>query len=327
MTTRSYHSDLPSVLSEERKLIAVSGATGSQGGSVVKAFQNSDQYKIRALTRNPESAKAKTLTKYKNVELFKCESGDIEQLRLAFKDVYGVFANTSYWGNWGKDYSAKDEVQQGHNMIDAAIECDLVHVIWVSQPNVNALSYNKLHSSAATNKNMVERYARTKYALSKTIFTYIYPGFALSNIENFFKFRIVDNVVQNDPLPILPETKLAYVDIDEDLGKIVRYIFENPKLFKNEDFMASSGNITIPELLELVAKEAGLTWKFNQVSYEEYGKIVKNQEMVDLFRFWNEYGHLYQDVGVGRKLIPELKTAEQWVKSRGVDWLFKNSKQ
>ena len=39
--------------SNDRKLIAVIGATGQQGGAVVRALQASGQFKVRALTRNP----------------------------------------------------------------------------------------------------------------------------------------------------------------------------------------------------------------------------------------------------------------------------------
>ena len=37
----------------DRKLIAVIGATGQQGGGVVRALQASGQFKVRALSRNP----------------------------------------------------------------------------------------------------------------------------------------------------------------------------------------------------------------------------------------------------------------------------------
>lgn len=78
------------------KLITVFGATGSQGGSVVQSLlQNKSQsFKIRGITRNPESEKAKALAS-QGVEVVKADGLVKDELVKAFKDSWGVFVNTN----------------------------------------------------------------------------------------------------------------------------------------------------------------------------------------------------------------------------------------
>jgi uncharacterized protein YbjT (DUF2867 family) len=79
------------------RTIAVVGATGSQGGSVVSHLLKAPQlWKVRALTRNTSSEKAQELEKC-GVEVVQCDLNNVEQLKEAFKDAYGVFLMTNYW--------------------------------------------------------------------------------------------------------------------------------------------------------------------------------------------------------------------------------------
>jgi uncharacterized protein YbjT (DUF2867 family) len=81
----------------DKKKILVFGATGAQGGSVVNALlKEKDKYSIRAVTRNPESDKAKAL-KEKGVEVVEGDINHKSSIRLAFEGVYGVFAMTNFW--------------------------------------------------------------------------------------------------------------------------------------------------------------------------------------------------------------------------------------
>ncbi len=76
----------------EKKIIAVVGATGAQGGGLVRAIINdkNGEYTARALTRNPQSDEAKALA-FLGAEVVKADLDDIESLRQAFKGAYGAF--------------------------------------------------------------------------------------------------------------------------------------------------------------------------------------------------------------------------------------------
>ena len=113
----------------DKKIIAVTGATGAQGGGLVNAILNDPNggFIPRAITRNANSDKAKALSK-KGVEVVQADLDDAESLKKAFKGAYGAYCVTNYW----EHYSPEKENQQVKNMADAAkadrsFPCNLVN--------------------------------------------------------------------------------------------------------------------------------------------------------------------------------------------------------
>src|SRR5690554_6476058 len=101
-----------------KKTILVTGATVAQGSSVVKHLLKSNKYIVRALTRNPESPKAKQLEQL-GAQLVKGDFNDKASLLQAAKGVYGIFGNTNYWDNPTKP---EIEFQQAKTLADVAKE-------------------------------------------------------------------------------------------------------------------------------------------------------------------------------------------------------------
>src|ERR1700751_820053 len=95
------------MLSNDGKLIAVVGATGQQGGAVVRALQASGQFKVRALTRNP--GKHRDLAE----EVAEADLDRPESLKAAFEGAHGVFIVTNFW-------QGADELKQATAAIHAA---------------------------------------------------------------------------------------------------------------------------------------------------------------------------------------------------------------
>src|SRR6266403_1711030 len=83
------------MLSNDKKLIAVIGATGQQGGGVVRALQARGQFKVRALTRNPE--KHRELAE----QVVGADLDKPETLKAAFAGADGVFLVTNFWAYGG----------------------------------------------------------------------------------------------------------------------------------------------------------------------------------------------------------------------------------
>src|SRR5258707_15474052 len=99
------------MLSNDEKLIAVIGATGHQGGGVVRAFQARGQFKVRALTRNPD--KNRELAE----EVVEADLDQPETLNAAFEGAHGVFLVTNFWAHGGGD-----ELKQATAAIRAAMD-------------------------------------------------------------------------------------------------------------------------------------------------------------------------------------------------------------
>ena len=111
----------------EKKIIDVVGATGAQGGGLVRAILSdvSGGFTARALTRNVNSDKATELSKL-GVDVVAADLDEIESLKRAFAGAYGAFCVTNFW----EHFSPEKELAQATNMARAAKEAGLEHVIW-----------------------------------------------------------------------------------------------------------------------------------------------------------------------------------------------------
>ena len=103
----------------QAKLLVVFGATGNQGGSVIKSIlgdpKTAKEFKIRGITRDPSKPNAKAL-EAKGVETVAADINSKEQIKAALQDAYAVFAVTNYW----EKMDAELEKQQGQNIADLA---------------------------------------------------------------------------------------------------------------------------------------------------------------------------------------------------------------
>src|SRR5712692_831976 len=133
------------MLSNSKKLIAVIGATGKQGGAVVRALQARGQFKVRALTRNPD--------KHRGLadEVVKADLNRPDTLRAAFEGAHGVFLVTNFWEQ------GTDELKQATAAVCAAKDAGVKHFVWSTLPDVEAISGGKLHVPHFTGKAKVDR--------------------------------------------------------------------------------------------------------------------------------------------------------------------------
>src|SRR5258708_12944057 len=133
------------MLSNDKKLIAVVGATGQQGGGVVRALQARGQFKVRALTRDPD--KHRELAE----EVVEADLNRSETLAAAYKGAHGVFLVTT------SSLEGTDERKQGTAAVKAASDAGVKHLVWSTLPDVEAISGTRFHVPHFTNKAKVDR--------------------------------------------------------------------------------------------------------------------------------------------------------------------------
>src|SRR6186997_3674632 len=111
----------------DKKIIAVTGATGTQGGGLVRAIlaDPNSGFAVRAITRDPNKDKAKALAAA-GAEVVAADMDDVESLKKAFAGAHGVYAVTNFW----EHFSAEKEKAQAKNIADAARAAGVKHVIW-----------------------------------------------------------------------------------------------------------------------------------------------------------------------------------------------------
>ncbi len=111
----------------DKKIIAVLGATGAQGGGLARAILNDPEktFSLRAVTRKTDSDKAKVL-QAAGAEIVAADLDDVESLKKAFAGAYGVYGLTNFW----EHFSPEKETAQAKNIAEAAEAAGVRHVIW-----------------------------------------------------------------------------------------------------------------------------------------------------------------------------------------------------
>ena len=117
----------------EKKVIAVVGATGAQGGGLVRAIaaDDSSEFAARAITRDPGSEKGQALAALR-VEVVQADLDDRASLERAFAGAHGVFGVTNFWEHFSPD----KEIEQAGNIAEAAQAAGAKHVIWSTLEDV-----------------------------------------------------------------------------------------------------------------------------------------------------------------------------------------------
>src|SRR3954466_8046853 len=111
----------------EKKIIAVVGSTGAQGGGVARAIlaDPNGGFAVRAITRDVNSAKAKELAA-QGAEVVRADGADPESLKKALAGAYGAFCVTFFWAH----FSPEKEIAEARAMAQTAKQAGIKHVIW-----------------------------------------------------------------------------------------------------------------------------------------------------------------------------------------------------
>jgi uncharacterized protein YbjT (DUF2867 family) len=111
----------------DKKIIAIAGATGAQGGGLARAIMEDPAggFAVRALTRKPDSEKARALSE-RGAEVVTADLDDTESVTWAFRGAWGAYCMTNFW----EHFTPEKELTQAANMAQAAREAGLRHVIW-----------------------------------------------------------------------------------------------------------------------------------------------------------------------------------------------------
>ncbi|KAJ7131855.1 NAD(P)-binding protein [Mycena crocata] len=275
-------------------LVAVVGATGTQGGSVVKALAESDKpYRIRAFTRNGTKPAAQALVKMGvEVVVISLSVQNKEQVLKAFSGADVAFLVTDFW----EHRDVEREITEGKLLIDAAKAGGVSRIVWSGIHNVAEASggkYSRVYhwDSKAT----ISDYGRA----CGVPFVDVNAGFYGSN---FLSMPAIFVNKEEDGTfairwPCRPTTVLPFIDTAHDYGLFVREVLERP-VFPDGSVVRSCGeNITIEEMARQLSRVTGKQVAYKQVSTEEFEAILKQESLgfpphivVDLLDHFLNYG-------------------------------------
>jgi uncharacterized protein YbjT (DUF2867 family) len=304
----------------EKKIIAVVGATGAQGGGLARAIlaDRNGGFGVRAITRKPESEKAQAL-KNAGAEVVAADADDPSSIRRAFTGAFGAFCLTNFW----EHFSPERELTQARNQAQAAKDAGLQHVIWSTLEDTRKWvpledermptlmgKYKVPHFDAKGEADGIFRELGVPT-------TFLLTSFYWDNLIYFGAGpqRGPDGVLAvTFPLDDKPLSSIAV----EDIGKCAYGIFKRGREFINRTVGIAGEHLTGTQMARQLTQALGQEVRYNNVPPEVYRSFgfPGADDLGNMFQFkrdFNDYFVGARDLEFSRSLNPELQTFEEWL--------------
>src|SRR6267378_2871842 len=270
------------VLSNDKRLIAVIGATGQQGGGVVRALRARGQFKVRALTRNPD--------KHREIaeEVVQADLDKPETLKAAFEGAHGVFLVTT------SSLEGTDERKQGTAAVKAASDAGVKHVVWSTLPDVEAISGSRFHVPHFTNKAKVDRIVKDAGFANHT---FVIAPFFYQNLAGAMAPQQQADGSMGWALPLDPTRRVIHMGDINELGNIVAGAFAHPDEAGNGQYLPLVGDfMSFNEIVETINRQ-GHNISYKQVPKESFaGSFPGATEIAEMFSYWEAHTYLGSDL-------------------------------
>ncbi len=304
-----------------KKIIVVVGATGAQGGGLVRAILNDPEgpFTARAITRDVNSDKAKLLSRA-GVDVVEGNLDDEESLKRAFKGAYGAYCVTFFWAHM----SPEKEIANATTMALAAKATGVQHAIWSTFEDTRKwvpLSDNRMPTLQG--KYKVAHFD----AKSEADLVFKNLGVPTTFLLTSFYW---ENLIYSGAGPQKgPDGKLAlsYPMGDrklpgicsEDIGKCAYAIFKREREFIGKTIGIAGEHLTGAQMAAALSKALGIEVRYNDVPpdvYRSFG-FPGAEDMGNMFQFKRDFQDVYcgaRSVEFTRTLNPALLTFEEWLK-------------
>ena len=254
----------------DKKVIAVVGATGAQGGGLARAIlaDPNGGFACRAITRDPSKDQAKGLAG-KGAEVVKADLDDVDSLKKAFAGAYGAYCVTNFW----EHFSGEKEKAQAKNMAEAARTAGLKHVIWSTLEDTR-----KLMAADDTRMPMLQEKYRVPHFDAKAEANAYFAGLPVTYLvtsfywDNLYAFGLGpkkgDDGVYSWAFP-MGNKRLAGIAV-EDIGKVAYGIFKAGPQYIGKTVGIVGENLTLDQMSEKLSKGLGIVVKYHAVEADAY---------------------------------------------------------
>ena len=269
------------MLANKKKVIAVIGATGHQGGAVLRALQAGGQFQVRALTRNP--GKHRDLAD----EVAHADLNRPDTLQPAFAGAHGVFLVTSSW------LEGTDEFAQGTAAVRAAKAAGVKHFIWSTLPDVKAISDGKFDVPHFTGKAKVDR-AVTEAGFANH--TFVIAPFFYQNLAGAMAPQQQADGSMGWALPLDPSVRCIHMGDIRELGTIVAGAFAHPDQAGHGEYLPLVGDfMSFGEIVDVLNRQ-GHNFSFTQVPADVFATLFPGAaEIAAMFRYFEAHTYLGSD--------------------------------
>ncbi|KAA9325922.1 NmrA/HSCARG family protein [Hymenobacter busanensis] len=304
----------------DKKIIAVFGATGAQGGGLARAILHDAQseFAVRAITRNPASDKARELARL-GAEVVQADIDDPQSMQRALQGAYGAFFVTFFWDH----FSPERELAEVQHMAEAAKAANLQHVIWSTledtrrwipldddrMPTLHG-HYKVPHTDA---KGEADRFFRDLNVPTTFLLTSFYW-------ENLIHFGMGPRPDAEGNLSIvfpMGEKRLSTIAV-EDIGRCAYGIFKKGPEMIGKTVGIAGEQRTWQEMAESLTRALGREVRYHAVepaAYRSFG-FPGAEDLGNMFQANRDFEHAYvanRDVALSRELNPQLQSFDAWL--------------
>ena len=277
--------------SENRRVILVTGATGTQGGAVARELLDRG-YAVRGLTRDPESAAARALAEL-GADMVQGDFDDTPSLQAAMDGIDGLFLVTLFW-----NVGYEREVEQGKRLIDLAQEQEVPFLVLTSVAGADAGSGIPHFES----KWEVEQYLHA----SGLDWSIVRPVEFMDNwrwsAEAFASGRLAD--------PRDPDSSHQWIAA-RDIGFFVGEAFDNPGKWSGKTLEIAGDELTLRELQSALEQAYGHEFRYIRTPWETF-EVQAGEELASMYRWFEEQGYAVDVEGL-RSRYPGLTTVAEYL--------------
>jgi len=277
-----------------KKTILVTGATGKQGGAVMRNLHDRG-FTVRALTRDPDTPAARGLVGH-GTEVVRGNFDDSASLARALDGADGVFCVQP---------TGEDEVRQGNALTDAIKRTRVSHVVYSSVAGAD----RKTGVPFFETKAQIEEHLRGT-GLHHTILQPVYF------MENWLgmRDRIENGVLA---LPLKPETRLQMIAVN-DIGAFATLAFEKPKHWDGRTVELAGDELSMSELAQAFTRLSGKDVRYEQTPWDEFEKQA-GPEITMMYK-WIEDAGFHADTSALRQDYSNLTSFDRWLNSNWSRW-------
>jgi uncharacterized protein YbjT (DUF2867 family) len=303
-----------------KKIIAVVGATGAQGGSLVRAILDdpSGGFAVRAITRNATSDKAKALAKA-GAEVVAADLDDAASVKRAFAGAYGAFCVTNFW----EHFSPEKEQAQARNMAEAARAAGLKHAIWSTLEDVRRwvpLSDNRMPTLGGKWK--------VPHFDGKGEIDHVWSDLGVPTTlllasfywDNFIHFGMGPKAGADGTLGIampMGDRKMPGIAA-VDIGRCAYGIFKAGNEYIGKTVGVAGEHVSGAEMAAGFSKALGKKVVYHAMTPEAYRALgfPGAEDLGNMFQFYRDFNDDFRasrSVEKSRQLNPKLASFEQWL--------------
>lgn len=275
------------------KTVLITGATGKQGGAVAHQLLERG-WKVRAMTRKPDSDAAKALAA-RGATIVQGDLDDAKSLAEALRGVWGTWAVQNTW-----EAGVEREEEQGKRFAQVAREAGVQHYVYTSV--------------GSAHRNTGIPHFENKWRVEQTIRGLGFPSHVIVR-PVFFMENLVSPWFLNDgkiATAMRPDTKLQMVAV-EDIGKMGLVAFERAAELKGAEIDFAGDAVTMPEACATLSEAMGQKIEFVQIPIEPIKQQMEDFAL--MLEWFDRVGYNADIEGVQKKYGVKFSRLREWARA------------